>query len=112
LCEATLETIYEDDDTEEQQQDLGEEGEEGNSEEEQEKEEEEEEEQEDDEHASPTFRKSLLELKSNNHRWRRMQESFSIMNRLAERNKISLTQLCGYFIRRLVVRCTVKLSSP
>jgi len=108
LCEATLETIYEDDDTEEQQQDLGEEGEEGNSEEEQEKEEE----QEDDEHASPTFRKSLLELKSNNHRWRRMQESFSIMNRLAERNKISLTQLCGYFIRRLVVRCTVKLSSP
>lgn len=69
MCEATLETIYEDDDTEEQQQDLGEEGEEGNSEEEQEKEEEEEEEQEDDEHASPTFRKSLLELKSNNHRY-------------------------------------------
>lgn len=65
MCEATLETIYEDDDTEEQQQDLGEEGEEGNSEEEQEKEEE----QEDDEHASPTFRKSLLELKSNNHRY-------------------------------------------
>ena len=59
-----METIYEDDDTEEQQQDLGEEGEEGNSEEEQEKEE-----QEDDEHASPTFRKSLLELKSNNHRY-------------------------------------------